>query len=244
MLALEQYSILIEGRGYSGAKKERYEARVAGMVNGIGQTRAGKILLHYIKNSGTQRDWVFIRPFENTSEAKKDRCNAYAFDDLWVIDVGRRQIMAVPVWFSPETFMNMSPCTWGQPVSNPLHVLVHELVHAQRFVSRISNNNKLTGALAGYEYEEEFYAIVFANVWASTHTVGAATRDGLRADHGTGRLPSPEEDSEVWMTNRDNYRMVEKYCHSQSKLTREMAEIPVKFNPFRTYYAWKTRRAS
>jgi hypothetical protein len=140
--------------------------------------------------------------------------------------------------------MSMSSCTFGQPVSNPLHVLVHELVHAQRQVSRVSNNNKLSGALAGYEYEEEFYAIVFANVWASTHTIGAAQADGLRSDHGTGRLPSPDEDSELWMRNADNYRMVDKYCRSQSKLTRDMSEIQVKFNPFRTYYKWKERRAS
>jgi hypothetical protein len=37
---------------------------------------------------------------------------------------------------------------------------------------------------------------------------------------------------------------VEKYCRSQPKFTREVSAIAVKFNPFRTYYAIKERRAS
>jgi hypothetical protein len=244
MKVLETYSIVIEGRGYSGAKKDRYESTIAGMLHGLAMTKAGKILLHWIKNSGTQRDWVLIVPYENTEDAKNDYCNADAWDDLWPVQIGSRQIMATKVRFSPETFQCMSGCSRGKPVSNPMEVLVHELVHAQRHVSRVATHAKLSGALSLYDTDEEFYAVAFTNVWASNHSTGNVVANGLRANHTAhARLWSPDDDSEIWMTNRDNYRMMEKYCHSQPKLTREMADIPVKFNPFRTYYNGKARKA-
>jgi hypothetical protein len=237
MKVAENYNIVIEGRGLEGTAKDSYEAKVIGMVHGIGATRAGKILLHWIKNSGTHRDWVLIAPYSQA--AQYGVCNAIAWDDLWPVQIGTREVMASKVNFSPETFMHAT-CHLGLNFT-PLEVLVHELVHAQRHVTRIAKDVPLTGPLAGYENEEEFFAVMFTNVWSSTHSLTSVSRDGLRSDHGTGRLATPNDDSDVFMTNRDNYRLIKKYCSQQPKMTRELADIQVKFNPFRTYYTWKAK---
>jgi hypothetical protein len=209
------------------------------MVQGLGATRIGKILLHFIKNSGTQRDWVLIAPYSAKFHSEYRVCNALAWDDLWPVTIGTTEVMATRVNFSPETFMK-SPCHAG-PGSTTFEVLVHELVHAQRHVSRVARNVPLDGAMAGYENEEEFFAVVFANTWASSHARGPVDVDGLRSDHGTGRLPAAQQDSEVFLSNRDHYRLVKKYCEQQPELTRQVAEVDLKFNPFRTYYAWKAK---
>lgn len=147
--------------------------------------------------------------------------------------------MAAKLNFSPMSFTN-NPCN-ADPVSGPMDVLVHELVHCQRSLSRIMSNAKLTGALAAYENEEEYFAVVFANVYASVHSRGVVDAGGLRSDHGAGVLPSAQMDSAVFMAHSENYRLIKKYCEQQPKLTRDVAAVPVKFNPFRTYYEGRAR---
>jgi len=143
---LEQYNVMIEGRGLKGAAKDRYEAIVTGMVRGIAATQAGAILLSWIKHKTTHRDWVIIMPYSKADEAEMGHCNAYALDDLYPVQVGRREIMAVPVRFTAENFMNSCHLA---PNFTPLEILVHELVHAQRIV--IGERARITGALIAEE---------------------------------------------------------------------------------------------
>jgi len=234
-----QHNIVIEGRDLSGAAKERYETTMNGMVQGLGATRIGKILLHFIKNSGTQRDWVLIAPYSTKFHARHTACNALAWDDLWPVMIGTTEVMATRVNFSPETYAK-APCHSG-PSATPFEVLVHELVHAQRHISRIARHKELKGSMDGYGNEEEFFAVVFTNVWSSAHARTSVGADGLLANHGSARMPAAQEDSEVFMANRDHYFLVKKYCEQQSELTRQVALVDVKFNPFHTYYAWKAK---
>ena len=83
--------------------------------------------------------------------------------------------------------------------------------------------------------------MVYANVYASVHSRGVVADGGLRSDHDRGVLPSAQMDSAVFLANPENYRLIKKYCDQESTLTREVAGVPVKFNPFRTYYEWKAR---
>lgn len=239
MRALEQYRIAIEGRGLDGARKTHYEATISGMLQGIARAAVGKALLNSIQTKRTHRDWIIIVPYLKSQHAEYGRCNALAWDDRIPVQLGRTEVMAAKLNISPLDFAK-SPCNAG-PVMSPMDVLVHELVHCDRSLARIQSNTKLNGALAGYENEEEYFAVVFANVYASVHSLGNVADNGLRSDHDKGVLPSAEMDSAVFLANRDNYRLIAKYCQQQPKLTQEVAQAPGKFNPFRTYYEWKAK---
>ena len=243
MQFLEQFNVMVEGRGLKGAAKDRYEAILTGMVRGIAATQAGAILLSWIKHKTTHRDWVIIIPYSKADEAELGHCNAYALDDLYPVQVGRREIMAVPVRFTAENFMNT--CHLG-PNQTPLEVLIHELVHAQRMVARIFDPVSLKGtSLDRYDDEEEFFAVMFTNIWSSAHavtTVRTGNAQGLRDGHDYTQLSS--EDPAQFMRDPDKYRLIAKYCDKQPQLTRSLADIQVQFNPFRVYYQMRAKGAA
>ena len=235
MKVLEEFNIVVEGRGLNGPEQQRYESTMFGMIKGLASSRVGKILLRWIKKDRTHRDWVLITPYAKKYHAKYGPCNALAWDDRVPVQIGRVEVMAALLNFSPMNFTK-SPCN-ADPVTGPMDVLVHELVHCQRSLERIMSFEKLAGALALYENEEEYFAVVFTNVYASVHSLGVVASGGLRSDHANGVLPAAQTDSAVFLTHPENYRLIRKYCRQQPGLTREVAEVPVKFNPFRTYYA-------
>ena len=237
MKAAEQFNIVIEGRGLPGAEKDRYESTVYGMVRGLSATKVGSILLNWIKHKRTHRDWVLIVPYGSEYYSKYGKCNALAWDDRWPVQIGRTEVMAAKLNFSPLNFAH-NPCN-ADPVSGPMDVLVHELVHCERSLSRIMSDRKLGGALAGYENEEEYFAVVYANVYASVHSVGEVVSSGLRSDHGSGVLPAADMDSAVFLSHPENRQLIQKYCEQEPGLTKEVADVAARFNPFRSYYLSK-----
>jgi hypothetical protein len=239
MQVAEQFNIVIEGRGLNGAEKDRYEGAVLGMVRGLSATKVGKILLSWIKHKRTHRDWVWIIPYGPENYAKWGKCNAFAWDDRWPVQIGRTQVMAAKLNFSPLNFIH-NPCN-ADPVSGPMDVLVHELVHCERSLSWLMSDTKLTGVLAAYENEEEYFAVVYANVYASVHSVAEVGNTGLRSDHGHGVLPAADMDSAIFLSHPENYNLIRKYCDQEPGLTQEVAEVSAKFNPFRTYYQGRAK---
>lgn len=146
------------------------------------------------------------------------------------------------VAFSPETFAAMRSVN-GVPLPNwaalkpgalAEDILVHEMVHAGRWLGHDSNHTELKGRMVGYDNPEEFVAILIANIYVSEKGWPASD---LRYDHwGFDRLPDRMNTSETFLNADDNYKWIDDFCRKQPKISRMIEKAPAKFNPVRAYY--------
>lgn len=138
-----------------------------------------------------------------------------------------------PLWFDANTFIRF--CHYGagnKAGAKPDEVLFHEMVHAARVMHGIKSAQPLKH---GYDTEEEFYAILVANIYASETGRGIDLRedhhqfDPLRANKNEAFLPAKD---------RGDYRftLIDKMARQQPKFSQQLAAISTPFNPVLRYY--------
>ena len=239
---LPEYLIVIEGRDLEGATQSAYEQQVRVIISTIAARKSGRLVLHWIRHAGTGL-WVVIAPYGPYWQKRYGAENALAHPKAEMLPGDFGLQMAMKVNFSPGTWK--LPCSatsayCGGPGFLPDEVLLHELVHAQRHISGLSRQVSLKGtSLDGFGDEEEFFAVTVANLYISESGRSASAFPGqsrLRSDHGRGALSADEDWDLVQFLDPAYIRLVKKYCEQHPKLSRGLAGVDAKFNPFRTHY--------
>ena len=134
----------------------------------------------------------------------------------------------VHLYFTPDT-RGRSGCGGGFYGSLPDEVLLHEMVHALRQMQGRSNPVPTEDALRNYDNEEEFLAIVVANVYMS-----ANNKTQLRAGHnGFKPLDSALSTSAGFLTEPGNLRLMNIYKLVWQPTFWHLHTVPASFNPFR-----------
>src|SRR5262245_24897674 len=142
-----------------------------------------------------------------------------------------------------DSIITYSPVTWFHYIHNhPAHrsgaqpdeVLFHEMVHAARQMRGIAENK---GVKHMYDTEEEFFAIVIANIYASELGL---SRD-LRADHhGFEHLSANQDTNGEFLPKKNEadyrYRLVEKLVKEEPGMCHRLQHVKAAFNPIRRYF--------
>jgi hypothetical protein len=204
---------------------ESFQDDVSTVVRSIAATATGRAILAKITAHGI----VVITPMN------KGEVNALAHP---VVLGGLAPIQFSPTTWSPVTLIN------GFPVPNIYasfpgmqadEVLLHEMVHSARGLGREAKVIKLTGAMAPYENEEEFFAILVANIYESEK---GKSNISLRRSHffEMNSLTPNEAASEVFLFLNDNFRLIAKFCEQHPKMAPTIARVEAKFNPIKAYF--------
>lgn len=222
MRRLESAHVLIDG-------SDAFEEETARVVEQIARSRTGQAVIEKIRAHG----WVIIEPF------RTDKFNAYALNrttDIIGLVIGS-------IEYSPSTFATIvsvggikmpNHLAILNPGFKPDEVLLHEMVHAGRVLGHQLNQIKLTGAMANYDNEEEFFAVLVSNIYLSEKGTPSTF---LRASHQlTGILNKAKAASEVFLFADDNYRLIEKFCEQHPRISKMLQNVRAQFNPIRAYY--------
>ncbi len=139
--------------------------------------------------------------------------------------------------------VSFNPLTWTNYCSqqkkghkcgaHPDEILFHEMIHATRQMRGIFNPLPL-GFL--YDTEEEFYAILIANMYASE----TGRKIDIRADHHTFNHMVTDT-NELFLPKKDaadyRYRLIAKFVQKEARLAAGLARLKhVPFNPVRRYF--------
>jgi hypothetical protein len=226
---------------------DAYERDVRNVLINISKSTVGRTLFESIKWHGR---WVRISPTlpivgesdqacypDTTTWGESQDLEFYrkAKEFLNTIFVQFRGIHAV-VRFNPNQHMPGGNCFMdarGDFQPTPETVLLHELVHAFRHVSRTFDGAYATqGRLKQYTSPEEFNAVLVENIFRSE------MRDHLRASHkGFHDLDSDLAGSfEFFKVSTKAFDLVEKFCRENKGLTGALARVRVSFNPIAAYY--------
>ena len=160
------------------------------------------------------------------------------FYDPWMFGWGG-SVMSNPAYrlaFHPNqlrsnpNFLRYYPT---RPCVSPSAALFHEMVHAFREMRGHSYNGRTMGRRAGYENEEEFFAIVLTNIFVSDPTTPVAVRD-LRHDHdGHDWLPPAQATSSGFLADPANQRLLTKFIMQEPGLVNDLLNVKASFNPIR-----------
>lgn len=192
----------------------------------IATTVTGRAVFAKIKAHGQ----VLVAPYTRQFSSQAGTCNAV---ETPPVSKGSK---VDQVRFTHAVFAAGSPCSRGPGDQYPDSVLLHELVHAGRSLGGDAKTVPLTGALAGYEFEEEFFAILVQNIYLSE--TKRAYKTGLRKDHSSAVMDSDDYDPKYFLSNPENFRLVEKYCGQHPNIAPMLAKAPADFNPIKVYYDW------
>jgi hypothetical protein len=123
--------------------------------------------------------------------------------------------------------------------AKPDEVLVHEMTHATRAMRGLLNSMPLG---SNYDTEEEFLAILVANIYISE----SGRPEDLRLDHhGSAQLR--DNTDAAFLPARDpnayRYRLIDQFIRQQPKLTADLARVQCPFNPLRRYYELQRPKA-
>jgi hypothetical protein len=228
------YSITVDGDSLPDADQGNYEAWVSGMLMSLSLFVTPRAIFRKLNAHGGTWGGATIVPYHNSKYlARYGRCNALQADSEGVPDLPSLPLGGfTPIYFSPQTYATGS-CGSG-PAARPEEVLLHELVHAARFLGRDSNDRPLTGAMSGYDDEEEFFAVLVTNIYVSE-----TGRTNLRKDHhGHVNLPPPLNRPEAFLAIPENYRLIRTFCSQHPNIAPMIANANAAFNPIKTYYDW------
>jgi hypothetical protein len=191
----------------SGPKAEAYERRIRVILNAIGHTKVGRVLLSSLIS------WVpvYIVPY-----AAND-CNALTgqlTSDL---------MKGVRIQFSPETWA-FNAC--GRiPGYRPVESLFHEMVHASR-ITNLGAAGLESASLRDMKDPEEFLAVMITNVFRSEQGAQKFSRD-----YQTGRVVSQAQLEAFLASRRDLLDALDKLLSDD--LVKDVARMKTPFNPFR-----------
>lgn len=138
------------------------------------------------------------------------------------------------VSFTPAIYRTNSPCARSHG-REPDPVLLHELVHAGRKLGFDAKQVPLTGRLAPYDNEEEFFAILVENIYISES--GRINNIGLRSGHSS-TAKMDQIDEAVFLSDPDVFNLVKKFCDQHTTIAPMIGKATGEFNPIRKYYEW------
>jgi hypothetical protein len=127
--------------------------------------------------------------------------------------------------------------------AQPDDILLHEIVHAMR---QMRGKSDLAPLGHGFDTEEEFYAILLTNIYASE----AGRQQDLRANHhGFDPIDASQDTDAEFLPAADKhdyrYRLVDKMVHQEPKLVAELRAVKdAAFNPIRRYYELQTTKVA
>lgn len=115
----------------------------------------------------------------------------------------------------------------------PESVLLHELVHAFRHVSKkFDMMSKTHGGLSRYNAREEFNAVLVENIFQSE------LKGNIRQSHqGFHNLEKELEGSfEFFKVSTKAFDLIDKFCRENPGFTKALSRVKVPFNPIAAYY--------
>lgn len=242
------HNITIDGRGVSPfdyANPELYEVNVAFTLGLLPLTWTGSAVLYTICH-GCRRRALHIRPFNDRNQE-----NAFSQAD----DARHSTLRGAyegqdkqhhPVYGlggGSNATLHYSPTTWyryhyrhrGHDAGATADdVLLHEMTHAMRQMSGLMDKTPLGH---NYDNEEEFYAILVANIYASEW---GRNNDLRLSHHSHDHLGHDQDASAKFLPKRDmhdyRYRLIRKLVDEEPQLCHRIAMAPAKFNPIRRYF--------
>jgi hypothetical protein len=209
-----------------------YERAVTGLYHKLHASRTGAAVLESIAHSHQK---ILVTPYSAADATNFGTFNAFAHQESTRSD---------PRFAGHDSHVHYSPTTWNRFLLNqhghdvagahPDEVLLHETTHALRQVYGVSDPRPLDHA---YDTEEEFFAILVANVYASElHRL-----HDLRADHHSHHEISASQDTSAEFLprldpNDYKYRLVKKLVDQEPRLAHKLAHVRAAFNPIRRYF--------
>lgn len=197
--------------------RDRYESQVRGILQSIESTKSGQALIAAIDKP------IWIIPMKNPWE---------------------RQSISNPLGHG-RSIIEFTPDTWilGSPVLKYVtydtrgikdftpggdradEVLFHELVHSMRIGHGVTRDRSMGD---GFENEEEFCAVLLANIYISE--IG---REPRLSHTGFASLPKYNQ---VFTVFYDRYtKQIARCINSMPRLARSFAAVDCPFNPIYEY---------
>lgn len=245
MLIIDPYKI--DGTPALGMSSVAYTQSVSSIVAKIAQTQVGGCLLRSIRH---HRRWVRIWPRDDrlllASEVLgssyrdiEERESREFLNKLTGSKMFSSNVGAAVNFFPHMCKRNAATCKPDFLARNDFiptaeSVLLHELVHAFRRVSRKFNDSSgphLSGVLAAYTAKEEFLAVLVENIFQSE------VKGELRGAHLFHVRLRPEFSNSIDFYRQDPrvLQMIEAFCGENKGFTRAIAKIEVPFNPIAAF---------
>jgi hypothetical protein len=142
-----------------------------------------------------------------------------------------------------QVVFNGTPITLGQlsyihkhsPGMKPDEVLCHEMMHAARYLGGDANRTPIP-SMPEYETEEEYFAILVANIYSSEKGRGV---ESFRSSHKLVYRPEMtvvDAAPFVFVSRDENRRLIAKFCSQHPVIAPMIARAPAAFNPIRDFY--------
>jgi hypothetical protein len=192
----------------------------AGAPKGVGGTEDTKA--PWFRGDG---DNAATRGFDERNDVFKDRAGRLQRATGGGTDVTLK--------FSPSTWApGEHACYGGHYGSQPDEVLLHELVHASRYMHGLLNAIPTEdNSLRGYDNEEEFVAIVTTNVYISSKG-GTQLRGPVHSDHAP--LKAPLDTSAGFLKDPMNWKLMNIFRLTWTTEFLGLTNVlTAPFNPFR-----------
>jgi hypothetical protein len=237
MRGLSGYAVVIDPDGVAPYPEKDYEDLVELHIGEIYSTVVGRAIFAIIRAHGR----VLIQPYTGDEQCQGQSVGGYnpaGYGTLGRFTPSYNNYQVVQ--YSPQFYAKGYPTPCAKRLGwDGNELLCHEIFHAaRRLGGDPSRFDGLDGDMAGWDNEEEFFAILVANIYSSETN----RPDHLRADHGTASLMGSRRQPEVWLQQKEaHYDLVEKFCSQHTTAAPIMAKSSAPFNPIRTYYEWKSR---
>ncbi|MEI9984978.1 MAG: M91 family zinc metallopeptidase [Aliidongia sp.] len=251
------HHLTIDGTGTkSYASPSQYQHAVLPLLERMYQTRTGRAVFHEFTRHPSNRPPIhlmMITPYEAVqlnayAEAKdllhatlKGQVERSGANGQMLLDAQGKSITGQGG--GSDSDVSFTPVIWTKYCNQNKHahrsgaqpdeILFHEMTHATRQMRGVFDPQPL-GFL--YDTEEEFFAILLANIYASE--TGRSL--DLRSDHHTFEHLTTDTNA-TFLPKKDasdyRYRLVEKLIRQEPKMAHELNMLKhVSFNPIRRYH--------
>ena len=229
-----------------GMSSASYLQSVSAIVAKIKATHVGDCLFRSIRYHGK---WVRIWPMgdrllmASAAAGSSDPDVEQRTTRETLERLTRIKIPTVPVGAAVNFFPNL--CIMGtacqsdflkrnEYIPSPESVLLHELVHAFRRVSRKFNDGpgqELSGGLTKYDDKEEFYAVLVEDMFQSE------VNGEMRGEHEHhNRLEQRfATSSDFFRQDKRVAELIETFCRENKGFTRMVAKLNIPFNPIAVF---------
>ena len=109
--------------------------------------------------------------------------------------------------------------------------LLHEMVHGLRHMAGVSHARPLVGSMVRYDDEEEFFAILIANIYMSEKGERLLRRD----HHGHYPLGKDRDSSREFLLDLQNASLIRKLYTQQRAFCERIRAVRCRFNPIRRH---------
>ena len=232
-----------------------YRKNVEYYLGILGHTRTGRALVTHIQRKTTSSMTIML--YEKSDENAYAKPvggnwqNAYVknVDETWTDSSGNIQHFtgkgggdSTEVHFSPERFQHT-----GGAGEFPSAILLHEMVHGLRQMLGYMNINAATDpdtVSKCYDNQEEFYAILLANIYSSEkypHRPLRANHHGFAPLHSYKSMDAEHAQklSVAFVANKRSFALIDQFVHQEPSLCYDLGKdkrLHAPFNPIRDYF--------